>query len=103
MDEQICIQNCPSVLMSVRPKTCFGIAVHQLISGWTTLGRPDIRMDGMPSLRPLAVSVTNAILDQIRLSEQNKFSNYVCTLLNYHLTSSDRIKPFHIKSMCSFE
>ena len=45
----------------------------------------------------------NSILKQIPLSEQNIFSNYVCKLLNYHLKSSDRIKPFQIKSICSFE
>ena len=44
----------------------------------------------------------NSILKQIPLSEQNIFSNYVCKLLNYHLKSSDRIKPFQIKSICNW-
>ena len=50
----------------------------------------------------LAVFGTNSILKQIPLSEQNIFSNNVYKLLNYHLKSSDRIKPFHIKLICSF-
>ena len=54
-------------------------------------------------LGSVTVFGTNSILKQIPLSEQNIFSNYVCKLLNYHLKSSDRIKPFQIKSICSFE
>ena len=58
-----------------------------------------------PGLRKLTVFGTNLILNQIPLSEQNifYFSNYVCKLLNYHLKSIDRIKPFQIKYMCSLE
>ena len=57
-------------------------------------------------LRTLTVFSTNSILNQIPLSEQNIFSNYVCTLLtllSHRLKSSDRIKPFQIKSICSKE
>ena len=54
-------------------------------------------------LGSLTVFGTNSILKQIPLSEQNIFSTYACKLLNYHLKSSDRIKPFQIKSICSFE
>ena len=46
---------------------------------------------------------TYSIFKQIPLSEQNIFSNYVCKLPNYHLKSSDLIKQFQIKSICSFE
>ena len=54
-------------------------------------------------LGTLTVFGTNTMLKQIPLSEQNIFSNYVRKILNYHLKSFDRIKPFQIKSICSFE
>ena len=68
------------------------------------LGLGSLRVFGTNSiLKQMTVFGTNSILKQIPLSEQNIFSNYVCKLLNYHLKSSDRIKPFQIKSICSFE
>ena len=51
----------------------------------------------------LTVFGTNSILKQIPVSEQNIFTYYACKLLNYHLKSSDCIKPFQIKSIFSFE
>ena len=54
-------------------------------------------------LRTLTVFGTNGILPQIPLSDQNIFSNYVCSTLlklqSHHLKTSDRINPFQIKSI----